>query len=77
MSGDDLVKVEGIVVDTLPSLTFKVELLNGNFAITTLCGKMRRTRRESLRVMKGDKVLLEMSIHDLTMGRIVYRFPRK
>lgn len=75
MTKDDLIQVVGIVKDTLPSLRFKVELPNGKFVIATLCGKMRRARRDMLRVVKGDKVTLEISLYDLTVGRIVYRHP--
>lgn len=75
-SDKGLIKLEGVVVDVLPALNFKIELPNGKFVIATLCGKMRRSRRESLKIIKNDKVVIELSIHDLSIGRIVYRYPR-
>lgn len=76
-NSEDSIKVDGIVVETLPALSFKVELPSGKFIHASLSGKLRRSRRESLRIIRGDKVTVEMSIHDLSIGRITYRYPRE
>lgn len=70
MSKDDMIKVDGVVKELLPSMNFKVELSNGQVIKTHLCGKMRM---RNIRVIVGDSVSVEMSPYDLTKGRIVYR----
>jgi translation initiation factor IF-1 len=65
-----LVKVEGTVVETLPSTTFRVELENGHEILAHISGRMRVNY---IRLLPGDRVLLEMSPYDLTRGRIVQR----
>lgn len=71
MSQDkELVKVEGKVEETLPSTTFKVKLDNGHLILAHISGKMRVNY---IRLLPGDRVLVEMSPYDLTKGRIVQR----
>jgi len=64
--------MDGIVVDILPNPMFKVELENMNSATVTahVCGKIRKNR---IKILKGDKVTLEMTPYDLTKGRIILR----
>lgn len=64
------IKVEGKVIEALPSLTFKVKLENGREVLAHLAGKMKIYR---IRILPGDKVVLEMSPYDENRGRIVYR----
>lgn len=66
----ELVKLEGVVVETLPSTTFKVRLVNGHEILAHISGRMRVNY---IRLIPGDKVLVEMSPYDLTKGRIVQR----
>jgi len=61
---------EGEVVETLPSLTFKVRLENGHEILAYLAGRLRRFK---IRILPGDKVSVEMSPYDKNRGRIVYR----
>ena len=61
---------EGVVIEALPSLTFKVRLDDGSEIIAKLSGKMRL---HHIRVLIGDQVKIEMTSYDLTKGRIVYR----
>jgi translation initiation factor IF-1 len=71
MSQDkELVKVEGEVEETLPSTTFKVKLDNGHSILAHISGRMRVNY---IRLLPGDRVLVEMSPYDLTKGRIVQR----
>ena len=64
------IKVEGKVIEALPSLTFKVKLEGGREVLAYLAGKMKIHR---IRILPGDKVVLEMSPYDKNRGRIVYR----
>lgn len=68
---EDVILVEGVVIEALPNLNFKVELDNGHTVLAHLAGRMRRNR---IRVLIGDKVQVEVSAYDLNRGRIVYRF---
>ncbi len=71
MSQDkELVRVEGAVEETLPSTTFKVKLDNGHSILAHISGRMRVNY---IRLLPGDRVLVEMSPYDLTKGRIVQR----
>lgn len=71
MSNDkELVKLEGTVEETLPSTTFKVRLDNGHEILAHISGRMRVNY---IRLIPGDRVLVEMSPYDLTKGRIVQR----
>ena len=71
MAKDDVIEVEGKVVDTLPNAMFKVELENGATILAHVSGKIRM---HYIRILPGDKVTVEMSPYDLTKGRITYRF---
>lgn len=64
------VKEQGRVIETLPSLLFKVKLDNGREVLAHLAGKLKIHR---IKVLSGDKVLVEMSPYDENRGRIVYR----
>lgn len=71
MSSDkELIKLEGVIVETLPSTTFKVKLDNGHEVLAHISGRMRVNY---IRLLPGDRVLLEMSPYDLTKGRVVQR----
>lgn len=71
MPKEDAIEVEGIVVEPLPNAMFRVELDNGHKVLAHISGKMRKN---FIRILRGDKVLVELSAYDLTKGRIVYRF---
>ena len=66
----ELITVEGVVEETLPSTTFKVKLENGHEILAHISGRMRVNY---IRLLPGDRVILEMSPYDLTKGRIVQR----
>lgn len=66
----EIIKLEGVVKETLPSTTFRVELENGHEILAHISGRMRVNY---IRLLPGDRVLLEMSPYDLTKGRIVQR----
>jgi translation initiation factor IF-1 len=66
----ELVKLEGVVEETLPSTTFKVRLDNGHTILAHISGRMRVNY---IRLLPGDRVIVEMSPYDLTKGRIVQR----
>ena len=70
MAKDDAIEVEGIVVEKLPNATFKVELENKHIITAHISGKLRLN---FIRIIPGDKVLVEMSPYDLTKGRIIWR----
>jgi translation initiation factor IF-1 len=65
------VEVEGKVVETLPNAMFRVELDNGHEVLAHISGKIRMN---FIRILPGDRVLLELSPYDLTRGRILYRY---
>jgi translation initiation factor IF-1 len=71
MSKEELLEFPGFVVELLPNATFRVKLENEHEIIAHTAGKMRKNR---IRVLAGDKVLVEMTPYDLTKGRITYRF---
>jgi len=62
--------MEGVVIETLPNTTFRVELENGHVVAAHMSGKMRK---HYIRILKGDKVTVELTPYDLSKGRIVYR----
>jgi translation initiation factor IF-1 len=66
----DLIEVEGVVTEVLPSTKFRVKLTNDKIILAHLSGKMRKF---FIKIITGDKVRMEMSKYDLTIGRIVYR----
>ena len=70
MSKEEPIKVEGVVLELLSNAMFRVELENGHKILAHISGKMRM---HYIRILPGDKVLVEMSPYDLTKGRIVYR----
>ncbi len=71
MSQDkELVKLEGIVEEVLPSTTFRVRLDNGHTVLAHISGRMRVNY---IRLLPGDRVQIEMSPYDLTKGRITHR----
>ncbi|HEX4888837.1 MAG TPA: translation initiation factor IF-1 [Alphaproteobacteria bacterium] len=71
MAKEELIEMPGAVSELLPNATFKVILENGHEIIAHAAGKMRKNR---IRVLAGDQVLVEMTPYDLTKGRITYRF---
>jgi len=70
MSKDDVIEVEGKVIEKLPNAMFQVELENGHKIMAHISGKLRL---HFIRIIVGDKVLIEMSPYDLTKGRIIWR----
>lgn len=70
MAKEENMQFEGTVLDNLPNTTFKVELENGHIVLAHISGKMRKNY---IRILKGDKVTVEMSPYDLSKGRIVFR----
>ena len=70
MPREDLISVEGVVIQKLPAAEFKIELPSGHNVTGYLSGK---TRRNYIRIGQGDRVRVELSPYDLTRGRIVYR----
>ena len=70
MSKQDMIEVEGVVVEALPNATFKVKLENDIIITATISGKLRMNY---IRILPGDKVTLDMSPYDLTRGRITWR----
>ena len=70
MSKQDMIEIEGTVVEALPNATFQVELENGHKILAHISGKLRMN---SIRMLPGDKVTDEMSPYDLTRGRITWR----
>ena len=71
MAKQESIQVEGTVLETLPNASFKVKLENGHEILAHISGKMRM---HYIRILPGDKVLLELSPYDLNRGRIVYRY---
>ena len=71
MAKDDVIEFEGTVAETLPNTMFRVRLENGHEILGHTAGKMRKNR---IRVLTGDEVLVELTPYDLTKGRITYRF---
>ncbi|MBE7044594.1 MAG: translation initiation factor IF-1 [Clostridia bacterium] len=70
MAKDDVLELEGTVVETLPNAMFKVELENGHQILAHISGKLRMN---FIKILPGDKVTIEMSPYDLTRGRITWR----
>jgi len=71
VSKEDMIEVEGEVLETLPNAMFKVELENGHEILAHVSGKIRMNY---IRILPGDKVTVEMSPYDLSRGRITYRY---
>jgi translation initiation factor IF-1 len=70
MAKDDVIEMEGKVLETLPNTMFRVELENGHVITAHISGRMRK---HYIRILTGDKVRVEMTPYDLTKGRITYR----
>ena len=70
MSKEDVIEVEGTVIENLPNTNFRVELENGHQVLAHISGKLRMN---FIRILPGDKVTIEMSPYDLTKGRITWR----
>ena len=71
MSKQDVIEVEGKVLEALPNAMFQVELENGHVVLAHVSGKIRMN---FTRILPGDKVTIELTPYDLTRGRITYRF---
>lgn len=71
MAKQDLIRVDGIVEDTLPNAKFNVRLENGHRVLAHVSGKMRM---HFIKIIQGDKVTVEISPYDLSKGRVVYRY---
>lgn len=67
---EDQIEMEGTVIDALPNTEFKVELENGHVVHAHISGKMRKNY---IRILRGDRVMVELTPYDLTKGRITYR----
>ncbi|AGC69571.1 translation initiation factor IF-1 [Thermoclostridium stercorarium subsp. stercorarium DSM 8532] len=70
MSKEDVIEVEGRVIEAMPNAMFRVELENGHKILAHISGKLRM---HYIRILPGDKVTVEMSPYDLTRGRITWR----
>ena len=71
MAKEKGIEVEGLVKETLPSAVFRVELDNGHEVLAHISGKVRRNY---IKILPGDRVLLELNENDLSRGRILYRY---
>ena len=70
MAKEEAITLEAIVREALPNATFRVELENGHRVLARVSGKMRKF---FIRILPGDKVLVELTPYDLTKGRIIFR----
>ena len=71
MGKTDIIKIDGTVLETLPNASFRVKLDNGHVVLAHISGKMRM---HYIRILPGDRVLVEMTPLDPTKGRILYRY---
>ncbi|MBP1603468.1 MAG: infA [Acidobacteria bacterium] len=71
MAKEDTIEVTGVVLESLPNAMFRVELENKHQVLAHVSGKMRKN---FIRILTGDRVLVELSPYDLTRGRITYRY---
>ena len=71
MSSDASIKMDGVIVESLPNATFRVELEKGHIVLAHISGKMRMN---FIKILPGDKVTVELSPYDLKRGRIIYRY---
>ena len=71
MSKEDVIEVEGVVVEAFPNAMFKVKLENDHIILAHVSGKMRMN---FIRILPGDRVTMELTPYDLSRGRITYRF---
>ncbi|MBK1629774.1 translation initiation factor IF-1 [Thiohalocapsa halophila] len=70
MAKEDVITMDGVVMETLPNTMFRVELENGHIVTAHISGKMRK---HYIRILTGDKVTVELTPYDLSKGRITYR----
>ena len=70
MPKEEALQMEGVVAETLPNTMFRVELENGHVVMAHISGKIRKNY---IRILKGDKVTVELTPYDLSKGRIIYR----
>ena len=70
MAKDDTITAEGVVVESLPNAMFRVKLENGHIILAHISGKMRM---HFIKILPGDRVTVELSVYDLSRGRITYR----
>ena len=70
MSKEDMIELEGVVVEAMPNAMFKVEIQGGHKILAHISGKLRMN---FIRILPGDKVTVEMSPYDLSKGRITWR----
>lgn len=70
MAKEDHIEMEGVVKETLPNTTFRVELENGHVVTAHISGRMRKNY---IRILTGDTVTVQLTPYDLTKGRIVFR----
>ena len=71
MAKQDVIELEGEVIDAMPNAMFKVRLENGHEILAHISGKMRM---HYIKILPGDKVTVELSVYDLNRGRITYRY---
>jgi len=71
MAKDDIIEVDGKIIEALPNATFRVELENGHLILCHIAGKMRMNY---IRILPGDKVKVELTPYSLDKGRITYRY---
>ncbi len=71
MAKKDMIQVEGVVTESFPNATFRVQLDSSHVVLAHISGRMRMNW---IRILPGDRVTVELSPYDLTRGRIVYRF---
>ena len=71
MAKDDVIEVQGTIIENLPNTMFKVRLENGQDILAYISGKMRM---HFIKILPGDKVTVALSPYDLTKGRITYRY---
>jgi translation initiation factor IF-1 len=70
MPKEESLQIEGTVIETLPNTSFRVRLENGHVVLAHISGRMRKNY---IRILTGDKVMVELTPYDLTKGRIIYR----
>ena len=70
-SKDGAIEIEGTVAEALPNAMFRVELTNGHRILAHISGRMRKNY---IRILPADRVIVELSPYDLTRGRIIYRY---
>lgn len=74
MTNRELIEMEGTIIESLPNAMFQVELENGFRVLAHISGKIRRN---SIKILVGDRVVVELTPYDLTKGRITYRLRKK